>query len=103
MNLNRETFSQKKAAQSLRKQETRTKIQLGGLVIKSGLTEELGIIPGEDLQMNLEKREATEILLGLLVEATERLHQTPALQKSWQTLGQTWFSKDLFWDKKETA
>ena len=34
-----------------RRAETRTKIQLGGLVMKSGLADLLNIQPGDDLQL----------------------------------------------------
>ena len=83
----------KKQAQSERKAHTRTKIQLGGLLLKSQLADTLGIETGDDLQLDLTKREATEILLGALVDMKDRLDQDPALAASWANLGQTWFAK----------
>ena len=49
-----------------RKARTRTLIQLGGLVEKSGLLEPLNITPGDDLQKDVEHLESTAILTGAL-------------------------------------
>lgn len=49
------TFQERKSKtinNSLRKAETRTKIMLGGLVLKSRLTDLLAITPGDDLQLD---------------------------------------------------
>ena len=54
---------------NLRKKETRTKIQLGGLLLKSGLTELLGIDQGDDLQLDLAKKEKAYVLLGILADS----------------------------------
>ena len=48
-----------------RKARTRTLIQLGGLVEKSGLLEPLNITLGDDLQKDYEHLENTAILTGL--------------------------------------
>lgn len=56
-----------------RKAENRTKIQLGGLILKSGLAEFLEINPGDDLQLDLIAREKATALLGVLLNATEQL------------------------------
>ena len=86
--------TQKKAQGTAdRRADTRTKIQLGGLVLKSMLAEELGIETGDDLQLDLTNREATEILLGALVDIKDRLDQDPTLASSWAALGKTWFAK----------
>ena len=53
----------------LRKKETRTKIQLGGLLLKSGLTELLGIDQGDDLQLDFAKKDKAYILLGILADS----------------------------------
>ena len=53
----------------LRKKETGTKIQLGGLLLKSGLTELLGIDQGDDLQLDFAKKDKAYILLGILADS----------------------------------
>jgi hypothetical protein len=45
---------------------TRTLIQLGGLLVKSGLVEKLGIELGTDLQQNSIHKKKAYALLGLL-------------------------------------
>ncbi|AIL13941.1 hypothetical protein IM40_11470 (plasmid) [Candidatus Paracaedimonas acanthamoebae] len=60
-----------------RKAENRTKIQLGGLILKSGLAEFLEINPGDDLQLDPIAREKATILLGVLLYATEHLQNDP--------------------------
>lgn len=51
-----------------RKARTRTLIQLGGLVEKSGLLAPLNISLGDDLQKDHEHLESTAILTGALSE-----------------------------------
>ena len=51
-----------------RKARTRTLIQLGGLVEKSGLLEPLNITLGDDLQKDYEHLESIAILMGALSE-----------------------------------
>ncbi|AIL13636.1 hypothetical protein IM40_09310 (plasmid) [Candidatus Paracaedimonas acanthamoebae] len=60
-----------------RKAENRTKIQLGGLILKSGLASFLEIQPGDDLQLDPLAREKATTLLGVLLYATEQLHNDP--------------------------
>ena len=67
-----------------RRAETRTKIQLGGLVIKSGLAELLNIQPGDDLQLYEEHFDKAAILLGALLEASEFLDDK---KTEWQWRG----------------
>ena len=69
------TLLQKKIHSNInneRKAVTRTKIQLGGLLVKSKLADLVGIIPGEDLQLDAEKWDQAALLLGLLNETYER-------------------------------
>jgi hypothetical protein len=63
-----------------RKQETRKKIQLGGLIIKAGLSEE-----------------SASVLLGILVEAAEKLHadDSEIRRKHFQVLGDVFFSSSI--------
>lgn len=51
-----------------RKARTRTLIQLGGLIEKSGLLELLGINTGDDLQRDPDCFESAAILMGALGE-----------------------------------
>ncbi len=56
-----------------RKAENRTKIQLGGLILKSGLADHLKIELGDDLQLDPIAREKATTLLGVLLHITEQL------------------------------
>ncbi len=56
-----------------RKARTRTLIQLGGLVEKSGLLELLEINTGDDLQKDPECFEAASILMGAFAEIYSQL------------------------------
>lgn len=56
-----------------RKAENRTKIQLGGLVLKSGLASFLEIEPGDDLQLDPIARNKATTLLGVFLHITEQL------------------------------
>ena len=62
----------------MRALETRTKIQLGSLVFKSGLAQLLDIMPGDDLQLDLDKRDQAHALLGILKDAAETLQSNKA-------------------------
>ncbi len=65
--MQRLTMNSYRLRQNLRAARTRTLIQLGGLVIKSGIAEKLGIEIGADLQRDEEQRQKAYTLLGLLV------------------------------------
>ncbi|WP_156962243.1 conjugal transfer protein TraD [Candidatus Paracaedibacter symbiosus] len=56
-----------------RKAENRTKIQLGGLLLKSGLADLLQIELGNDLQLDPLAREKATTLLGVLLYMTDQL------------------------------
>jgi hypothetical protein len=71
----------------VRRLETRTKIQLGGLMIKAGLTEQLGIALGTDLQQDVHALNKATILLGALVHLSNKLDTTPQLKEEWERLG----------------
>lgn len=68
-----------KIQSNIRKSHTRTKIQLGGLLIKSGLTDFLNITQGDDLQLDLEKKDKAYILLGLLTDLYENIQSQDSL------------------------
>ncbi|MBU0832338.1 MAG: conjugal transfer protein TraD [Alphaproteobacteria bacterium] len=66
-----------KASTNARKQDTREKIELGGLVVKAGL--------------RLEKR---AVLLGALVELAERLRNAPEERARLTAIGAKIFDND---------
>lgn len=53
--------------QNQRAARTRTLIQLGGLLVKSGITEKLGIEIGADLQREEDQKKKAYVLLGMFV------------------------------------
>lgn len=53
--------------QTDRAARTRTLIQLGGLIVKSGIAEKLGIAIGADLQREENQKQKAYTLLGMLV------------------------------------
>lgn len=65
--INREKHKMKQESKSARKARTRTLIQVGGLVQRSGLMAAFGIEPGDDLQ-DYEHIHKARQLLGLLDE-----------------------------------
>ena len=71
LHLNHEKIKMKKQQNSLRQQRTRTLIQLGGLIQKSGLMEVLNISPGDDLQDYENLNKASQVL-GFLIENLDR-------------------------------
>lgn len=62
----------------LRKARTRTLIQLGGLIEKSGLLNELNLAPGDDLQKDHDCHESAAILMGALCELRQSFHTEDA-------------------------
>lgn len=72
---------------NLRKAETRTKIQLGGLIVKSGLLEPLGIHPGDDLQKNEQNFDAVATLMGAFLDLADPLHHDAAQKMLWKERG----------------
>ena len=73
--------------QSERKAHTRTKIQLGGLIQKSGIMEAFSIQPGDDLQ-DYENLEKASQLLGFLSEAFERSTFDESCLDRWKIHGE---------------
>jgi len=62
-----------------RKARTRTLIQLGGLIEKSGLLAELGLKTGDDLQRDPECLESAAVLMGALGEIIQGLRGVDAM------------------------
>ena len=64
---------------NFRKAQTRTKIQLGGLLMKSGITDLLDIKAGDDLQLDLNKQDKAYILLGILSDCCGNIKSQSSL------------------------
>jgi hypothetical protein len=56
-----------------RMQRTRTLIQVGGLVSLSGLLERFGIALGDDLQLDIDAKEQSKVIMGVLMSVMEQL------------------------------
>lgn len=83
-----------------RRAETRTKIQLGGLVIKSKLSELVGIIPGEDLQLDQSKWNQAGLLFSLLSDVYGKLRDmSPEEKQSHISKGLLSLKDDFFPEK----
>ena len=75
---------------AFRKKRTRTLIQIGGLLEKSGLLEQLEISPGDDLQKDTEAMPKAAILFGALLEIKEQLNEHTDQQKIlWEKRGKS--------------
>lgn len=62
----------------LRKAKTRTKIQLGGLIEKSGILDDLNLTSGDDLQKDTDCHESVAILMGALCELRQNFYADDA-------------------------
>lgn len=74
-------FKDEKIGTALRRKRTRTLIQLGGLIEKSGLMETVNIETGLDLQKDDEIKESVYELYGALLHLNETL-QDPKNSKT---------------------
>ena len=88
--LQRERHKELAFSSDQRKAQNRTKIQMGGLVLKSGLADALGITLGADLQLDTLEREKATTLLGALIEATENLleDRIGEIKQTWDYRGE---------------
>lgn len=80
-------LSYKRNLSSERKARTRTLIQIGSLVEKSGLRELFNIELGEDLEQGIPSLDKAAVLLGFLTEAFENIDINEELKKKWLTNG----------------
>lgn len=62
----------------VRKARTRTLVQLGGLLQKSGILDDLNLTPGNDLQKDTDCHESVAILMGALCELRQNLQTDDA-------------------------
>jgi hypothetical protein len=69
----RQTYTQKVESGSLRKAHTRTKIQLGGLLAKTGILERFSINIGDDLQDDAENQDNAAALVGCIKDLLTQL------------------------------
>lgn len=83
------TYRNQMSDKKLRKARTRTLIQTGGLLSIAGFFTTCGIEEGQDLQLDFENRDKAAILLGILVEAFERLPTEPTSEQIgyWKNIG----------------
>ena len=72
-----------------RKARTRTMIQLGGLIEKSGLLDDLNLTPGDDLQRDPDCFDSAAILMGALCELLQNFNteDEPAQKILWRERG----------------
>ena len=84
-----------------RKAETRTKIQLGGLLIKSGLTSKFQIHIGSDLQLDPDQQEKATLLLGALIEMNQNFPPHSSKKEEWAILGRSAFVDHFLRGKDE--
>lgn len=76
-----------------RRARTRTLIQLGGLIEKSGLLDPLGLVIGADLQKDEEMYEPMLQLFGALCDLDAQLKDDPTLPKIWALKGKIKFGE----------
>lgn len=69
---------------NLRKARTRTLIQLGGLVEKSGLFKALGIIPSSDMQKDETMKLLSLGLLGGFINMKKEFEYNQSVLQIWQ-------------------
>ena len=72
---------------TIRKQRTRTLIQLGGLIEKAGLMETFNISPGDDLQKDIHLKSAMFSLFGGLLEMQESIKKGDIALPLWTQKG----------------
>jgi len=85
-----------------RKAETRTKIQLGGLLIKSGLADWFSIQVGSDLQLDEEEKEKATLLLGALIDMSKNLSLQDSKKEEWRILGRSAFMEHFLAAKEKS-
>jgi hypothetical protein len=72
---------------TLRKQRTRTLIQLGGLIEKSGLLDQFAISLGQDLQKDEEAHDEVMVLLGALTSLVHEMERGDYSRELWKERG----------------
>jgi hypothetical protein len=77
---------------SFRKARTRTLIQLGGLIEKSGLLHRMEIMIGSDLQKDDDMYAPMLRLFGGLCDLNKQIEEDPALLRLWEIKGKKQFN-----------
>lgn len=72
---------------TLRNAQTRTKIQLGGLVVKAGLIDAVNIHLGDDLQKDETCFDSVATLMGALAEIYSMLQNDRSQKILWKEKG----------------
>ncbi len=81
------------AGHGFRQARTRTLIQLGGLIEKSGLFEVLGLIPGSDLQKDPQMQPIALGLLGAFLELKNDLQKGQVSIDLWKLKAQEFLNE----------
>ena len=81
---------------TLRKQRTRTLIQLGGLIEKSGLLDQFAISLGQDLQKDEDVREEVMVLLGALTSLAHEMKRGDYSRELWKERGVKCMNQDSY-------
>jgi hypothetical protein len=79
----RKRYRQGLSSMNYRKAHTRTKIQLGGLVVKAGLLDPLNLRLGEDLQKDEQHFDNIATLMGAFLDLANPLQNDAAQKKLW--------------------
>lgn len=72
---------------SFRKAQTRLKIQIGGMALKAGLLEPLGIYLGDDLQKDEQLFDSAATLMGAFLDLADPLKNDSAQKMLWKERG----------------
>ena len=78
---------------NLRRTRTRTLIQLGGLVEKSGILDRFGIYVGSDLQKDEEMYSPMLQLFGAFCDLQTQMQEDPHLLGLWEIKGKKGFEE----------
>lgn len=81
--IERQRYRQELSSMNYRKAHTRTKIQLGGLVVKAGLLDPLNLHLGEDLQKDEQNFDNVATLMGAFLELAGPLQNDAAQKMLW--------------------
>jgi hypothetical protein len=75
-----------------RADRTRTLLQLGGLIVKSGIAQKLGIAIGADLQKDEHQKKKAYALLGMLITQLSVPTEIEKIKEA-ESLGKQFLSK----------
>ena len=90
--MERQLYRQGISSMNYRKAHTRTKIQLGGIIVKAGLLDPLNIHLGEDLQKDEQHFDNVATLMGAFLELANPLQNDTAQKILWRERGKKAFA-----------